>query len=66
MDKIFKKGDIVKYEDKDYVVTYVFNHGIGMVYYDLEEKVGSLWEGRKRVELSVHSSQIQNSNLERI
>jgi hypothetical protein len=57
--KLFKKGDKVKYEDDIYIVTYVWNHGGDMVYYDLESESKLLGNVYERIQLSVHHSELQ-------
>jgi hypothetical protein len=59
MESILRKGDKVKYEDDNYIITFVWNHGGNMVYYDLEAESGLLGTGYKRIQLSVHHSELQ-------
>jgi hypothetical protein len=59
MTDIHKKGDKVKYEDDEYIVTFVWNHGGNMVYYDLEAESGLLGTGYKQIPMSVHHSEVQ-------
>jgi hypothetical protein len=61
MTDIHKKGDKVKYEDDEYIVTFVWNHGGNMVYYDLEAESGLLRTGYKRIQMSVHHSELQEA-----
>jgi hypothetical protein len=59
MERILKKGDKVKYEDDDYIITFVWNHGGNMVYYDLEAVSGLFGIEYKKIQLSVHHFKLQ-------
>ncbi len=52
---VHHEGDTVKYENEDYIVTKVWNHGGSGVYYDLKAKKDILTGfSFKGVQLSVH------------
>lgn len=53
-----KQGDKVKYEEDNYIIVHVWNHGGGNVWYDLEAESELLGLGFKRVQLSVHYTEL--------
>lgn len=60
LESTYKVNDKVKYDDEEYRVTFVYNHGGNMVYYDLESENPVLGINYKKIQMSVHHSQIQD------
>lgn len=54
--KLLNKGDAVRYQGNEYIITRVWNHGGNLVYYDMEKYT---MRGRI-IKLSVHYSELQN------
>lgn len=53
-----KLGDKVMYDGSEYFITFVFNHGGSMLYFDLEEVEPIPGTKLHRKELSVHYSEL--------